>query len=90
MNPKIRSEVTIRRAGEEDKSRLISLINAAYRVEDFFKYDDRVNRQELEECFEQGLFFVALEKDLLQACIYLELKTERAYFGLLSVDPACQ
>ncbi|MFI5151118.1 MAG: GNAT family N-acetyltransferase [Bacteroidia bacterium] len=90
MIPNLQAQLNIRQALEGDKPRLIELINAAYRVEDFFKYEDRVNAQEVDEYFGQGFFFVGEQESKVQTCIYLELKPDRAYFGTLCVDPSCQ
>jgi GNAT superfamily N-acetyltransferase len=90
MSTLINKSLYIRRAISSDKERLIELINAAYRVEDFFKYDDRVNGEEVESYLNQGLFFVGEDDAGMQACIHLEITGNRAYFGLLSVDPSSQ
>jgi predicted N-acetyltransferase YhbS len=39
---------------------------------------------------EKGKFLLAEDSDGLSGCVYLELRGERAYFGLLAVDPARQ
>jgi GNAT superfamily N-acetyltransferase len=90
MTTLVNKSLYIRRAISSDKERLIELINAAYRVEDFFKYDDRVNEGEVEGYLNQGLFFVGEDDAAVKACIHLEINANRAYFGLLSVDPSSQ
>jgi GNAT superfamily N-acetyltransferase len=39
---------------------------------------------------EKGKFLLAEDAGVLVACVYVELRGERGYFGLLAVDPARQ
>jgi len=70
-----------------DAEALMRLINAAFIVERSFIDVDRVRLHEVEELQQSGVFLVAGEMD---ACVYVELRRDRGYFGLLSVDPARQ
>lgn len=85
------SGVTIRQATAEDAPALVALINGAfYPVESFFLTKDRVSMEQLAEHQAKGFFF-ALEADgALVACVYVEPRGERGYFGMLSVDPKHQ
>jgi N-acetylglutamate synthase-like GNAT family acetyltransferase len=80
----------IRKATDSDKDHLQVLINRAFRVEDFFKYEDRMDRAELNECFKSGEFLLAEEEGKLVGCIYLEIEGDRGYFGTLSIQPELQ
>jgi GNAT superfamily N-acetyltransferase len=74
-------------ATSEDAEALMRLINAAFVVERFFIDVERVRLDEVRELQERGEFLVAGE---MEACVYVEIRGERGYFGLLSVDPARQ
>jgi predicted N-acetyltransferase YhbS len=80
----------IRLATDGDFEAVMRLINAAFEVERFFKGGDRVEGPMLREYFEKGVFLLLEEERELAGCIFVELSGERAYFGLLSVDPARQ
>jgi GNAT superfamily N-acetyltransferase len=77
----------IRIAAPRESEALMRLINAAFVVERFFIDVDRVRIDEVRELQETGVFLVAGE---MEACVYVEARGERGYFGLLSVDPARQ
>jgi GNAT superfamily N-acetyltransferase len=80
----------IRSAREADAKTLVDLINRAFMVERFFLDHDRIDLAGVEQFLKQGLFLIAEEEGLVAACVYVEVKGERGYFGLLSVDPARQ
>lgn len=74
-------------AEESDLSALTHLINKAFSVERFFKAGDRLQLNDTHEHFQRGKFLVAEEDGKLSGCVYVELRGDRAYLGLLSVDP---
>lgn len=80
----------LRFATESDLPALMSLINRAFAVEKFFKINDRLTPESTREYFHRGRFLVSETQDRLNACVFVELKGDRAYLGLLSVDPARQ
>ncbi len=80
----------IRRATDADAEALTALINRAFQVEKFFLDSDRITLDQLHAHLRSGLFFVVEDADELAACVYVELRGERGYFGLLSVDPSRQ
>ena len=82
--------MTTRMATESDFDPLLRLINSAFEVERFFKDEDRLNDARLHEYFRKGVFLVIEEDGHLAACVYVERNGDRAYLGLLSVDPAKQ
>ena len=81
---------SIRTATEADYPRIISLVNAAFAVETFID-GTRTDTARMAETTKKGEFLVA-EDDVgrVIATVYVELRGERGYFGMLSVDPACQ
>jgi GNAT superfamily N-acetyltransferase len=69
----------------------MDLINAAFRKAEGFIIDrDRVDLELVQSLLAKGEFLVAEDECALAGCVYLELRGERAYLGLLSVDPARQ
>ncbi len=78
------------RRGEAEAIR--DLINLAFRVEEFFVDGDRIALDEVRSHFDTGEFLLADEGDGLPpaGCVYIEPRDDRAYLGLLSVNPARQ
>src|ERR1700751_3683314 len=82
--------MNIRMATEADFDPLLSLTNTAFEVERFFKVEDRLNPSMLRSYFDKGNFLVLEEDGRLVASVYVERKGDRAYLGLLAVDPSQQ
>ena len=81
----------IRTATSADAPRITAVINAAFRIaEGFFIDGNRIRQAEVEEMLTKGVFLLAEADNKLNGCVYVELRGERSYLGLLSVDPACQ
>lgn len=81
----------IRSAVLADASKITAVINAAFRIaEEFFIDGNRITQAEVEEMLNKGVFLLAEVGDKLNGCVYVELRGERSYLGLLSVDPTCQ
>lgn len=80
----------LRQANDEDADRITALINAAYRVEDFFKFGDRIDAAGVRQQMDRGPFLVLEDDHGLAGCVHVELRGETGYFGLLSVDPSRQ
>jgi GNAT superfamily N-acetyltransferase len=70
---------------------LARLINAAFIVEAFFKIGDRTSAEEIAALMRNGGEFLVTEHSgTVSGCVYLNCTGERAYFGMLSIDPARQ
>ena len=97
--------MNIRTAGPQEAAALAGLINAAFVVEAFFKIGDRTSADEIAVLMEAGGEFLVLEglprrrgeaakagtlTETLTGCVYLKCSGERAYFGMLSIDPTSQ
>lgn len=80
----------IRFAEEPDLPVLMALINKAFKVESFFIMRDRLTLEEAQVLFEKGRFLLAEENGVPAGVVYVELRGERSYLGLLSVDPELQ
>lgn len=71
-----------------DAEAIVNVINAAFRKAESFLVDhDRVESEDVLQFFSKGSFLVADEPGLLLGCVYVEVRGDRAYLGLLSVDP---
>ena len=82
--------MTIREATVEEAPRLAALINAAYRVEDFFKIGDRIDVGGVLAKMQSGRFLVLEDGAAVAGCVYVEINGAVGYFGLLSIDPSRQ
>lgn len=80
----------LRTAELEDGENIARLVNAAFRPERFFSEGDRTNREKVRELLQKGKFLLREEAGRLTGCIYVELRGDRGYFGLLAVEPARQ
>ena len=78
----------LRVATNPDADAITSLINAAFqRAEAFLIDGNRIDLQTVQGLLEKGKFLIAEEGGTIAACVYVEPKGDRAYLGLLSVDP---
>lgn len=80
----------LRFADMADLSAIAHLINQAFSVEFFFKAGDRITLEEVQRLFKKGRFMVLEENGEILGSVYVELRGERAYLGLLSTNPARQ
>ena len=78
----------IRVATERDADAILMVINAAFRRAENFLIDrDRIDLENVKSLLQTGTFLVADDGCGLAGCVYIELRGERSYLGLLSVDP---
>ena len=83
--------IPIRVAAPADAANITSVINSAFRIaEEFFIDGLRIGQAEVEQLLVKGSFLLAEADDQLNGCVYVELRGERSYLGLLSVDPSTQ
>jgi len=80
----------MRNAEPADAESIARLVNSAFRPEPFFVDADRTNPEKVRALLEKGKFLLAEDASVLIACVYVELRAERGYFGLLAVDPSRQ
>jgi GNAT superfamily N-acetyltransferase len=80
----------IRLAILDDAEPLASLINAAFRVELPFIEGDRTNPGAVRAYMKKGKFLLAEDSSGLAGCVYVELRGDRGYLGLLGVEPQRQ
>ncbi|MFY9728975.1 MAG: GNAT family N-acetyltransferase [Candidatus Acidiferrales bacterium] len=77
-------------AADADAEAISTLVNAAFKVERFFIDGDRIVPEKVREMIRRGKFMLAEDGGAMVACVYVELRGQRAYFGLLGVDPSRQ
>jgi ribosomal protein S18 acetylase RimI-like enzyme len=82
--------ISIRQAQGADADALARLINAAFRVEQPFIEGDRINPDGVLTYMQKGKFLLAEDAAGLAGCVFVELRGNRGYLGLLGVDPARQ
>jgi GNAT superfamily N-acetyltransferase len=84
-------------ATSDDVAALVRVINRAYRVEDFFVDGDRTTGEEIgRRLGGQAGCFLVVDDDpcrptgMLAGAVYVEVRGDRGYFGMLAVDPERQ
>lgn len=86
----LENALRIRVAAAEDVEPLARLINAAFVVEQPFIEGERIDPVGVREYMQKGKFVVAEDAAGLAGCVYVELRVERGYLGLLGVAPPRQ
>lgn len=79
--------VTLRPARPDELQAVTALINAAFAVEHFFKPGDRTSAEAVRQLFEKGAMLIAEAEAALVGSVYVEVRGERAYIGMLAVAP---
>lgn len=78
----------VRVADAGDAEAVSGVINAAFRKAESFLIDhDRIDLQTVRELFGTGKFLVAEEGGVVVGCVHVEMRGDRSYLGLLSVNP---
>jgi GNAT superfamily N-acetyltransferase len=81
----------IRTAAPSDASAVAALISLAYRVEDFFTIGDRTDEDDVRTRMKKSTFLVLEDgSGAMAGCVYVDIRGDTGYFGMLSVDPARQ
>jgi GNAT superfamily N-acetyltransferase len=73
-----------------DIEAIVDLVNRAFEVERFFKNGGRTDVEQIGDMMSEGEFLLLSDSKELIASIYIKNNGERAYIGLLSVDPSRQ
>jgi GNAT superfamily N-acetyltransferase len=84
------NQLHIRFAKGADVDALAALINVAFRVEQPFIVGDRTNPDGVRNYMQKGKFLLAEDAAGLAGCVFIELRGDRGYVGLLGVDPPRQ
>jgi predicted N-acetyltransferase YhbS len=81
------SEVRVRLATRDDIPTIVAIVNRAFQVESFFLMHDRTDVENVTEMFQKGAYLLAESAGRILGAVYFENRGERAYFGMLSVEP---
>lgn len=81
------AEIQVRLATREDIPAIVAVVNRAFQVEAFFLMHDRTDVANVTEMFGKGAYLVAERNGEMLGTVYFEKRGERAYFGMLSVEP---
>jgi predicted N-acetyltransferase YhbS len=83
--------VLVRVAAVRDAEAIVSVINDAFRRAESFLIDrDRIDLESVQDLLRKGRFLVADDDGIVVGCVYVEIRGDRSYLGLLSVDPQLQ
>lgn len=85
-----RPMISLRTAEDGDAEAIARVVNTAFLVEQFFIERDRTNPDAVRGLMHKGKFLLAEEEGQLVGCIYTELRGDRGYFGMLSIEPSRQ
>lgn len=81
----------IRLAKMPEAKAITDVINAAFRqAESFFIERDRIDLEKVQSLLLSGEFLVSGADGAITGCVYVEMKDDRSYLGLLAVDPKVQ
>jgi N-acetylglutamate synthase-like GNAT family acetyltransferase len=81
----------LRVAGAHEAAAITRVINAAFRkAESFFIERDRIDLEKVQELQRGGEFLVGENDGTIIGCVYVEMRGDRSYLGLLAVDPGAQ
>jgi N-acetylglutamate synthase-like GNAT family acetyltransferase len=83
--------VLVRVARLPEAKAITGVINTAFRkAENFFIERDRIDLEKVQSLLCTGEFLISLEDAAVTGCVYVEMKGDRSYLGLLAVDPGVQ
>jgi N-acetylglutamate synthase-like GNAT family acetyltransferase len=83
--------VFVRIAAPSEANIITDVINAAFsQAESFFIARDRITAEQVQTQLSTGEFLVSDEDGTITGCVYVEMKGDRSYLGLLAVDPKAQ
>jgi N-acetylglutamate synthase-like GNAT family acetyltransferase len=90
-NRKRRDAVAVGIAVASEAEAIAGVINAAFRqAEGFFIERDRIALEQVQALLQTGEFLITGEDGRITGCVYVEMKGDRSYLGLLAVAPKAQ
>jgi ribosomal protein S18 acetylase RimI-like enzyme len=82
--------IQVRLATPADVPAIVAVVNAAFAIETFIE-GERTDQAQILEMMRKGNFLVAEDSSgRLSASVYVEIRGQAAYFGMLAVAPSCQ
>jgi ribosomal protein S18 acetylase RimI-like enzyme len=86
----LETTLVVRLATDADIPRLNQLVNTAFSIETFLD-GTRTSEESLAAMMRKGAILIAEDGEgRLIGCVYTEVRGERGYLGMLTVDPARQ
>ncbi len=82
--------IRVRFAASPDVEAIVQLINQAFVVERIAFDGDRIDTAGVSDLMKKGVFLMAEDAAGLAGCVYVEVREDRSYLGLLSVVPSRQ
>jgi N-acetylglutamate synthase-like GNAT family acetyltransferase len=83
--------IHIRLAKKSETKAVMDVINAAFRnAESFFIERDRLDEKTMQSFLDKGEFLVSEEDGTIIGAVYIEMRGDRSYLGLLAIDPNAQ
>ena len=90
MHTEKATSCAIRMAESADIPFMERMINSAFGIEGFLE-GERTNREQLSDMMKKGIFLLGHDRTgKLIASIYVEVRKNRGYFGMLAVEPTYQ
>jgi predicted N-acetyltransferase YhbS len=86
----VTTTATIREASDADVPTLVALVNRAFALEEYFSGGDRTDADEMRAMMQRGTYLVFEDEQGAAGCVFVEVKGEAGYFGMLAVDPTRQ
>ncbi len=83
-------DARLRIATLSDGEAIAEIVNRAYVVEEFFLAGKRTDLVRVQALMAKGKFLLREDAARLTGSVYVEIRGERAYFGLLAVEPEMQ
>ena len=84
----VKSNLILRVADASDIPEIVRVINAAYRVEDFFVRGNRTDENDIRARMAAGNSFLVIEEgETLVGAVAVDIANGRGHFAMLSVDP---
>ena len=80
------NDLRFRTSDITDVEALVRLINSAFRVERPYIEGNRIDAAGVRSYMAKGKFLVAEDSSGLAGCVYVELRGDRGYLGLLGVE----
>ncbi|MGH9685394.1 MAG: GNAT family N-acetyltransferase [Candidatus Acidiferrales bacterium] len=83
-------DTEVRIAMANDNEAIAEIVNRAYVVEEFFLAGKRTDPDRIRALMEKGKFLLREDGGRLVGSVYVEIRGDRGYFGLLAVEPEMQ
>ena len=80
-------DCVVREAAKSDIEAITDVVNRAFEIEKFFKSGDRTDAAEVAAMMRLGKILLLTSAGQVVAVVFVKVKGDRMYAGLLAVDP---